>query len=256
MRIKTIAIAATLAIGTAFATSAAYATPINHLTSNEGAGYHLYEQFGIRGLNGLNTPGELDAARLSLVTGSYWTAPGIGLGIRSTQLFEWAGNANITSFGVFDRFNSATRVQLLGGSASDGDSATMSILGDGSVMLNFTTDTGIDFTTNQFGYYIQTGATTYFSDPTLNPGGSDQLAAFMGNGIDTLTSWNYAPDLFNTTDYILAWEDILTPTGDDDFNDKVMIQEIVAVPEPGTLAVLGMGLLGLGYMRRRQTAKA
>ena len=32
------------------------------------------------------------------------------------------------------------------------------------------------------------------------------------------------------------------------------VKEIIDVPEPGTLAIFGFGLAGLGYMRRRQTA--
>ncbi len=87
-------------------------------------------------------------------------------------------------------------------------------------------------------------STIYYSVPGLNADGKDHFATFNtrdGNG-----------NLIGC-DLIGAWED-LPNLGDMDYNDfGFRMQNTEAVPEPASLAALGLGALGL-WRRKRKSA--
>ncbi|MDF1821520.1 MAG: DUF4114 domain-containing protein [Alcanivoracaceae bacterium] len=183
-----------------------------------------------------------------------WSITGSG-GSVATIVIELAGYAGSNSFGIYDVSNPANFVEIMGGSASQGDQAFVSIKADGSVYVN-NADTTVDFADNLFGYYLNVAATgnRFYSQQALNADGVDHLAAFQGNDSDIVQLPNLAPGVWTDNEYVLAFED-LWGGGDRDFTDFVaMVESVTPVPAPASLALLGLALAGLTISRRRKAA--
>lgn len=86
----------------------------------------------------------------------------------------------------------------------------------------------------RFGFYFKNGTTVGYSIDAIN--GSTRFLSYQGG---TSTNW------------IFAFED----GTDNNFSDMIVrVESIQKVSAPGTLALLGLGLLGVGAARRRRTA--
>lgn len=184
-----------------------------------------------------------------------WAITGSG-GSISTLIIELAGFANGNSFGVYDATNPAKTVEVFSGPQGAGDQAALAILADGSVRVNLV-DTGVDFAGNQFGFYLNVSdiGQRWYSNPVLNSDREDHMVAYQGNDSDVIEIPPFSAGTWTSSEYILAWEDLFgglgSGTSDRDFTDFVVIVESVKpIPEPGILALLGLGLLGMVGGRR------
>ncbi len=107
------------------------------------------------------------------------------------------------------------------------------------------------FIPSNFGFYY------------LNTSGNGEIF-FTQSAFNTLGATNQQFAAFQQGDYtILGVEDIFSNTltrswqpgtADYDYNDVMFGFRATAVPEPGTLLLLGMGLAGAAIQRRRKTA--
>jgi len=239
-------IAAT-AVGSALLAVAvpAFSTPIN-MSSGETSLQDI--------LNGITVGGHssVDVQTDQSVPDYQWAAGGGG-GSVSQIIIELAGNHDVNSFGIYDVTNPGNRFQLFSGPSGSGTRSMFAFLNDNCIEYNMAA-TGTCFNANLFGFYLQsgTGGPVWYSETNLNSDNSDHLVAYEGQG-DWVDLPSTAPGPWGGDQYVLAFEDLPSSDWDYDYNDfVVMVNSVRPVPEPATLAMMGMGLLGLGIVAQRR----
>jgi hypothetical protein len=188
-----------------------------------------------------------------------------GTGSMATFVFtDMYGLDNyIGDFGIYSK---ATQEKLsLFGSNYTGQTS-VTFYADGhvrAVYLGPLTDAVTDTTFGQdFGFYADFGSVVY-SDPALNSSYvagdqntySDWMIMFQGDGITNLNAINdFAGGTFTANQWLICSDGVLHGPGQLDFNDVVVLVESIQpiIPEPGTMLLLGAGLVALGVTQRKR----
>jgi hypothetical protein len=148
-------------------------------------------------------------------------------GESTTMQVEIAGLAGTNQFGYTDSLGSHL---LFAGSATAGATVSFTAVGNYAFWIR---DPG---TGNQFSTYALVA-------PGLNT---------KDAGIAHFAIFTPAPPSSSSGDFWLAAEDLPWASSDHDFNDMIVHITALPIPEPGTLALFGSGLIGLASAMRRK----
>lgn len=150
----------------------------------------------------------------------------------ATILIEIAGYKNINIFGWYDITNPANNGIIFPGPGSAGNSVVVNI------------------PVGNYGFFLQVGPNgpIYYTQSILNPNGDQthqHFAAFLQGGANGPVYWIGIEDLK------LGSSGLNSEGMIGDYNDMVLKITPISVPEPGTIALFGAGLLGLAIARRK-----
>lgn len=108
---------------------------------------------------------------------------------------------------------------------------------------------------NTFGFYWSSDGTVGKTEDSENPGDAIFALTYqLPEGLDVTLPVGPSGTTDDNNDWLMFFGDQGSLAGDD-FNDfAVLVQDIAPVPEPGTLLLLGGGLVGLAYLRKRKKA--
>lgn len=178
-----------------------------------------------------------------------WTLGALGLGTARIS-FELAGFAAVNAFGIYDVFAPERRLTLFSGSKGPGASGLLQLTGANQFCVGamWEAPACATFTSDVFGFFLESPAGIFFSEQKLNSDGVDHMVAYQGGeGRGTIDGRQWLAN-----EFLLAWED-LYGGGDGDYEDfGILVESVMGVPEPGTLALFGLGLIGAVLIGRRR----
>lgn len=135
-------------------------------------------------------------------------------------------------------------------------------LGDGTAANPFPGDKFGNVVTegSNFGFYLFSDGTDYlYSETSLNANGFDYMTTYalpelIGETIFTDNNGTKLSWTVKGSAYLIGFEDIVGG-GDGDYNDTMfLVSKIAPVPEPTTMILFGIGLLGLAGINRKKHA--
>jgi len=95
------------------------------------------------------------------------------------------------------------------------------------------------------------GDTALYSHTRFS-GGHHQSVTFRSDD-DSIVLGHYAKGPWSKNQFLRAWQDLQGGNGDVVPTVVPIHQPTIGLPEPSTLALFGLGLLGLGILRRQRS---
>jgi hypothetical protein len=189
----------------------------------------------------------------------------------ATLMFEIAELDPNSKFGIYSAKKPDQKVLLFDGANYEGAGSTVYFSNDRIAVWTGQFDPSggglvfdpppnverYDYSWNKFGFYLEKAdGTTFYTQDGLN-GGHEQAVVYRGDDETVMDLPGRRSGTFTDNEFIIAFEDEwLGGISDSDYdNFVVMVESIEPVPEPGTIAGLGVVAVSLLATRLRQKGK-